>query len=261
MRAPTNWSRLRHGGLDVRPGSSSGTTSLLGFLARPTGPGRFPAVILLHGCIGFTEHEPIAAATLKAWGYVALALDSLGGADRCGGDVSLGITAAMRDAEVARRYLAARAFVDSDRIALMGWSMGGTAALMVVEGSGAGSAERTGFRGIVAYYPECGASTGALTAPALILIGGRDDWTSAAACRKLAAHESDIGVTRGATIGTPIDLVVYPDATHGFDYRVPPLRYRGHFVQHDALASQDAEARARAFLRRVLGEQPSSSDP
>src|SRR4051812_27212088 len=81
---------------DVRPGSGSGTTPLLGFLARPTGPGRFPAVILLHGCIGFTEHEPIAAATLKAWGYVVLALDSLGGADRCGGDVSLGIAAAMR---------------------------------------------------------------------------------------------------------------------------------------------------------------------
>jgi dienelactone hydrolase len=239
---------------DARSGASGDASPLLGFLARPSGPGRFPAVILLHGCIGFTEHEPITAATLKAWGYVALALDSLGGTNRCGGDAGLGAAAAMRDAEAARRYLAARRFVVGDRIALMGWSMGGTAALVAVEGSGAGSAERTGFRGIVAYYPDCGASTGVLTAPALILIGERDDWASASACRKLAAHESDIGVTRDATNGTPIDLVVYPDATHGFDYRLPSLRYQGYFVQHDERASQDAEARARAFLRRVLGE-------
>jgi hypothetical protein len=51
---------------DARSGSSGDASPLLGFLARPSGPGRFPAVILLHGCIGFTQHEPITAATLKA---------------------------------------------------------------------------------------------------------------------------------------------------------------------------------------------------
>jgi dienelactone hydrolase len=164
----------------------------------------------------------------------------------------------MRDAEAARRYLAARRFVVGDRIALMGWSMGGTAALVAVEGSGAGSAERTGFRGIVAYYPDCGASTGVLTAPALILIGERDDWASATACRKLAAHESDTGVMRDAAIGTPIDLVIYPNATHAFDYRYPPQRNMGHFTQYDEFATRDAETQVRAFLRRVLGEQAES---
>jgi dienelactone hydrolase len=77
------------------------------------------------------------------------------------------------------------------------------------------------------YYLDCGTSTGVLTAPALVLIGERDDWAPAAAYRRLAAHESDLGVMRDAANGTPIDLVVYPAATHGFHYRLPPPRYRG----------------------------------
>ena len=68
-------------------------TSLAGYLARPDsglsaergihdyrGEGPFPTVVVLHGCIGITDR-------LSSWGYVALAVDSLGPrgiASRCG---------------------------------------------------------------------------------------------------------------------------------------------------------------------------------
>src|SRR4051794_27131684 len=75
------------------PNTSDSTPPLLGFLARPNGPGRFPAVILLHGCSGFDEHDTAAASTLKSWGYVGLALDSLGDAKMCGGRGDVGAAA------------------------------------------------------------------------------------------------------------------------------------------------------------------------
>ena len=34
----------------------------------------------------------------------------------------------------------------------------------------------------------------------------------------------------------------YLDATHAFDYRFPPTRYMGHFIQYDEVA-RDAELR------------------
>ena len=122
-------------------------------------------------------------------------------------------------------------------------------------GGGHRRTEGARFAAAIAYYPTCAVSAGVLTAPALNLVGEQDDWTPAAACRKLAAHESDVGITRDAAKGTPIDLVVYPNATHGFDYRIPPQRYLGHSTQYDESVSRDAETRVRAFLRRVLGDQ------
>src|SRR5208282_4874446 len=53
-------------------------TQLLGYLARPDGPGRFPAIVVLHGCMGISSHSVAIADRLKAQGYVALAIDSLG---------------------------------------------------------------------------------------------------------------------------------------------------------------------------------------
>jgi hypothetical protein len=65
--------------------------NLSGYLARPDsgwstelgdrdyrGEGPFPAVVVLHGCIGITGHFAGIADRLSSWGYVALAVDSLG---------------------------------------------------------------------------------------------------------------------------------------------------------------------------------------
>ena len=142
--------------------------------------------------------------------------------------------------------------MDSVRIVVMGYSIGGIAALLAVDKGGIERRDAVKFRAVVAYYPPCEFGRGVLTAPALILIGERDDWTPASRCRKLAAHENDIGIARSPDTGTPITLVVYPDAAHAFDYRLPPHRYLGHFIHYDEFAAQDAETQVRAFLRRVL---------
>ena len=238
--------------------SSENTSPLLGFLARPAGPGRFPAVILLHACTGFSEHDTAAAAALKSWGYVALALDSLGDANMCAGGG--GVTAELFDAYAALHYLTAQSFVAGNRIAVMGYSMGGIAALEAVDKDGIGRPHEASFRAAVTYYPLCQFSTGNLTAPTLILIGERDDWAIPDACRKLAAHESDIGITRVNGTGAPVDLIVYPDATHAFDFKLPPRRNLGHFEQYNEEAARDAEIRVRAFLRQQLGDQPEIPD-
>lgn len=234
------------------PDSSESAPPLLGFLARPTGPGRFPAVVLLHGCIGFSGHDTAAAAVVKSWGYIALAVDSLGAANMC--TASGGGVAEAHDAFLALRYLAEQSFVTSDRVAVMGYSMGGLAALVAVDEGGIQPSEQPRFRAMVAYYPTCQYSAGILTAPGLILTGELGDRTFADACRKLAAHESDIGITRRPGAGAPVELVVYPDATPGFDVHLPPRRYLGLFEQYNEDATHDAEIRVRAFLRRELGD-------
>jgi len=74
---------------------------LSGYLARPDsglsaelgGPSNvgapFPAVVVLHGCNGMFGHSAVIADRLSSWGYVTLAVDSLGPrvsgiANRCG---------------------------------------------------------------------------------------------------------------------------------------------------------------------------------
>jgi dienelactone hydrolase len=239
----------------IAPERADATPPLLGFLARPGGTGRFPAVILLHGCSGFDSHDTEAAATLKSWGYVALALDSLGSANLCAGRGIPGVAAEIVDAYAALRYLGAQSFVAGARVAVMGWSMGADASLAAVEAGMPWRAGGESFVAAIAYYPKCAAHAGVMTAPALVLVGEQDDWMPAAPCRKLAIHESDVGMTRDPATGTPIELIVLANATHGFDYRLPPHTYLGHVIRYDEAAARDAGTAVRRFLRDVLGDQ------
>jgi dienelactone hydrolase len=153
----------------VRP--DHGAAPLLGYLARPAAPGPFPGVVLLHWCSGFGTHDIAAAARLKSWGYVALAVDSLGDDNRC--EKGGGAAPEVLDAYAALDYLAAQSFVDQSRVAVVGYSMGAIAALAAVEQVGLERAMRQHFRAAVAYYPACQTNTGVLTVPTLILIGDR----------------------------------------------------------------------------------------
>jgi dienelactone hydrolase len=234
--------------------SAVDASPLLGYLARPDLPGRLPAVVVLHWCSGFGRHDIAAASMLKSWGYVALAPDSLGDANLC----QHGACSAAEsiDAYAALRWLAAQDFVDRSRVAMIGYSMGASAVLYASEAGPLQRMQPEHFRAAVAYYPGCQISNGDMTVPVLVLIGERDDWTTADACRKLAAHESDIGITRSSEPGVPVQLVVYPDAVHAFDSPWQPHTYLGHAIAYDAAAAGDAEARVRAFLHDTLGGAP-----
>jgi dienelactone hydrolase len=81
----------------------------------------------------------------------------------------------------------------------------------------------------------------------LILVGDSDDWTPAAACRKMMEQRSGKG--------SPIKLIVYPNAPHAFD--VENLRTGissfGHFLQYNELAANRSFQDSHAFLSETLG--------
>ena len=190
---------------------------ILGYLAKPEGAGRFPAVILLHGCAGMADTTKRKLVDeLVGSGYVVLLVDSFATRDiehACTGGFPDIADERRSDAYGALAFLARQTFVDPQRVAAVGFSQGAWVSLLVAE---AGSFElfarpsNLRFRAVVAFYPLCRAVAGRLVIPTLILIGALDDWTPAADCsRKIDAWRTD---------GVPIEQVVYPSTHHGFYY-------------------------------------------
>jgi dienelactone hydrolase len=154
---------------------------------------------------------------------VALAVDSLGRrgiASRCGG---MHLNQAF-DAYAALRYLSQLDFVDPARVAVLGQSMGGAAALYAVDRDLTAQYFDRHFRAAIAYYPGCGVPVASMTAPTLPLIGEADNWTPAERRREMAAHSRPDGAT--------ITLTIYPGAYHAFDVAQlkPGIRSLGHWL-------------------------------
>jgi dienelactone hydrolase len=229
--------------------AGTASTKLLGYLAKPGGAGPFPAVVILHGCGGLLAQNILMAERLKSWGYVGLAIDSLGSRgwpSACGG-LNTAQNDQASDAYSGLNFLAAQDFVDPDRIGVLGYSMGGGAAMLAVERGRIEQSFPRKFRAVIAYYPGfCVQNSGIMTAPTLILIGALDDWTPVQACQELVERAGDAGVT--------IDIVVYPHAYHAFDIAElqPGRRYMGHWLEYDEPATTDAWTRTRRFLDEHL---------
>ena len=101
---------------------------LTGYLTAPTGAGPFPAVALIHSCLGLPDNRAAFAATLAGWGYVALYVDEFaprGLTETCSVDFPVG----PADAAAALAFLARQPFVDARRVAIVGFSQGGDVAL------------------------------------------------------------------------------------------------------------------------------------
>ena len=235
------------GSLVEFPNVSEHEPKLLGYLAQPAGDGPFPAVVVLHGCGGFSAAGSLQLADqIKDWGFVALMVDSFsprGIASACGGS----FIGQPGDAYAALRYLSRQPFVAPEGVAVLGNSMGGSSALYAVDRDLLAQYFKERFRAAVAYYPGCGIPAVMLTAPALILIGEADDWTPAERCREMVAH-----VRPGSA---PIALTVYPGAHHGFNFALlqPGQSNLGHWLEYNEPAAKDAEAKVRAFLAANLG--------
>jgi dienelactone hydrolase len=91
--------------------------------------------------------------------------------------------------------------------------------------------------------------------PTLILIGERDEFAGVDSCRKMAAGEDDIGISRQKGEGAPVRLITYPEAYFGFDR--PTLEtaiwYRGHRIEFNKSATDQASEALREFLDSNLG--------
>jgi dienelactone hydrolase len=229
----------RAGAKPVLPGAQR----LSGRLSKPGGDGPFPAIVLLHGCGGIWRWDDEWSAKLTNRGYVVLGVDSLGPRGKgsiCDNPGSVpGMTRAL-DAHGAKSFLGHLPFVDPDRIAVMGMSHGGEAALYAIERPLASALRLKPFRAAVALYPWCWEPE-ELDAPLLILVGDLDDWSPATRCRKFAS---------GARSASEIALKEYPGVYHLFDLKGVHEQQEGHVLRYDPLAADDAVGRIEAFLAK-----------
>ncbi len=197
--------------------------------AGATGP--VPAIIALHGCGGSTRSDGRPLSRTVDWterwleaGYAVLWPDSYG-SRRLGPQCETRKRSVFphqraQDAQAAARWLASQPGIDAKRIALVGWSNGGSTVLYAVRTGGPTPAPD--FRTAIAFYPGCRApqeralregAPWAARLPLTILIGAADDWTPAEPCR-------EIGKRKG------VRYIEYEGAYHDFDERDTPIRVR-----------------------------------
>lgn len=266
------------------PSLDAGVT-VTGLLYRPLSSSqRVPVIVGLHGCGGMWSAGPDGRDRLNArsvaWtqrflaqGYAVLWPDSFnprGKHSVCAiprGEPSITPSQRGLDALGALAFVAAQAGLDASRVALVGWSHGGSTVLAAVNGKDARVAgfrasgeAATAPRAAVAFYPGCGVASrmreGWLPAvPLAIFSGALDDWSSTPTCERLTAS------ARGR--GANMSITVYPNAHHGFDAPGTRLVHRtdvtrgvdagkGVTAGPDPVARAAVEVAVPAFLQQYL---------
>jgi dienelactone hydrolase len=262
-------------------GTPVAITALLLLPKKIAPAGGFPTIVALHGCGGMFsvrkghEHELAERYALRtdgflAAGYAVLFPDSFGSRgtrEVC--TIKLGertITVAQRrlDALGALDYLDHRKDIAPGRIALVGWSHGGSTALQATnldDPAVAAFARRPGagsfFRAVVAFYPGCrlplqSADRWQPGAPTRVYIGALDDWTPPQPC-------VDWGESMRRR-GADVNVTVYPGSYHAFDAPSGTIVHRtdvpngvnpgqGVHVGPNPAARTAANADVAAFLR------------
>jgi dienelactone hydrolase len=203
---------------------------------RPDGPGPFPAVLFVPGCLGFdfgSGPKTFAdmAQSWRAKGYVVVYVDYLKarGEKQCAGETPGDVA---KDILAATSYLQAQPFIKSSEITAIGWSLGGGAVLEILDEIGPGASSP--LRSVIAYTPVCG-----ILEPwdnkvrALVLMGADDQTASPAGCQDVFARLPS---------GTPLVARVYPDAGHVFNIPDAP----GYNAAATAAAVQEVDQ----FMKR-----------
>ena len=225
---------------------------LTGVLNKPKGKGPFPAVVLMHGADGFEDSKPRTDSWLKrlvSWGYVTLAVDSLGprGIETLhGNSAELFRMVSVRafDAYDAKSFLADLAFVDQKRIAVMGWSHGGMTVLASVIKINVPRPLKNEepFKVAISFYPYCDDLLTNTNAPLLILQGELDGLTAESCSQFMVSKPKKHEVI----------LKTYPETYHGFDWEGKDAIYRGHKVLYNPKAAKDATIQVKSFLEKYL---------
>ncbi len=216
----------------------------------PSGAGELPAMIILHGSGGVSGREPLWAQRMNDLGYAAFIVDSFTGRgikDTVTDQSQLSMAGDMADGLVALRLLASHPRIDRKRIAVMGFSRGGIAALYTaLEPIRRGIIDDDlHFAAHVPLYPGCNVpyvSAHLDGAPILMLLGGKDDYTPAAPCVAYA----DALRAKGADVS----VVVYPEARHGFDGLSSPRYFPAFTTGRDCRGAVDVDTGAVTALAK-----------
>ncbi|WP_245304412.1 dienelactone hydrolase family protein [Rhizobium aethiopicum] len=200
----------------------------------------------MHGC----DHLRLSVKDLwpkrlVRWGHVVLVVDSFTTRnlkDTCRSH----LPERVFDAYGALDFLSKSSFVDIGRVALMGFSAGGTATLDATKIGGNEQLMERKFKAAVAYYPACDVNRGDPAVPTLILIGERDNWSRAERCQKSLSRLRDDA--------PPVELDVYKGIYHNFD--APEFtagkRVLGHIEKYDPDAALKSIRSVYAFLGKYL---------
>ena len=216
--------------------------SMPAYLARPQAAGRYPGMILIFEATGLHREMKRLADDVAKAGYVVIApnLFARGNAFLCLvrllKELSAGKGRGVEDLLAARSWLAEQPFVEPDRIATMGFCMGGGYALLLA---------KTGlFKAAADFYGEPPKSLDG-ACPVVASYGDRDK----VMMPHVPALEAEL-----ARAGIPSDVKVYPGVGHSFMNEQPNpifrylLRTMPVHGEYDAAAAEDAMQRMLAFL-------------
>jgi carboxymethylenebutenolidase len=217
----------------------SGDETVKGILYTPEGKGAFPAIIVIHEWWGLNDWVKEQASKLADQGYVALAIDLYRGKVATTPDqaheIMRGVPEdrAKRDLHAAFEFLQSQPNVRKDRIASIGWCMGGGYSLDVALQEPTLRATVINY-GHLATDPE---SLKKIDAAILGNFGGKDQGIPPEDVKKFEQTLKQDG--------KKVDIKIYPDAGHAFENPNNKSGYR----EADAA---DAWQRTVNFLSNTL---------
>lgn len=229
--------------------SSEPQRQISGTLAKPGGDGPFPAVVLLHTCGGVQPHvRDDWPKYLTSIGYVTITVDSFGsrGLGPCAnslhtadvGPKTNAYREIARDAFGALDYLSVQPYVDSKRIAVVGFSLGANTinSFLIHQPK----RPDNNFAAAVGVYGRChDLARYARPRTPLMEIAGELDGPHVDSCRRVASM---------------VEVHVLPGAHHAWDSRSANNRYgqAGELMRYDAASTERSRELVRDFLARHL---------
>ena len=217
----------------------SGDETVQAMLYTPSGKGPFPAIIVIHEYWGLNDWVKEQASKFADEGYAALAIDLYRGKVATTPDMAHELMRgvpedrAKRDLHAAFEFLQSQPNVRKDRIASIGWCMGGGYSLDVALQEPTLAADVINY-GHLATDPD---GLKKINAPVLGLFGGQDRGITPDDVHKFEAAMKQAGKT--------ISVKIYDDAGHAFENPNNQEGYR-------AADAADAWKRTLAFLAERL---------
>jgi carboxymethylenebutenolidase len=219
----------------------SGDETVQGMLYTPQGKGPFPGILVIHEWWGLNDWVKEQASKLSDLGYVALAIDLYRGkvatTPEEAHELMRGVPEdrASRDLHAAFEFLKSQSNVNKDRIASIGWCMGGGYSLDVALQEPTLRADVINY-GHLATDPE---SLKKINAAILGIFGGLDRGIPVDDVKKFEQSLKQLG--------KKVEIVIYPDAGHAFENPNNKDGYR----PNDAA---DAWKKTVKFLADTLGK-------
>jgi carboxymethylenebutenolidase len=195
---------------NVRIPGADGRPDVRGYVAKPEGPGPFPAVIMIHEFWGLNESIVGKADLLAQEGYLVIAPDTFRGSTT--GWIPRAIYQVIStrpenvnmDLDSVYAWLESQPDVDADRIAIAGFCYGGRASLTY-------SLHNNRLAATVIFYgsPETDSKAlQRLPGPVLGIFGGAD--------RSIPLEQVNAFDTALTEAGVPHEVTVYEGQPHAF---------------------------------------------